>query len=98
MLSPYTHTSLKRKLEDLEPFVSLEEVEKFKPDPACLAGENIPDYLARTAGIPGRDSSKLNLQVCLDTLITPLVKSLHSKIELKEQRPGYGEPGSEDYE
>lgn len=64
-----THPSLKRKFGPVfGAHLSTEQVKKIKTNPESFDGQSIQDYLASTAGIPGRDTSKLNLEIPLSAL------------------------------
>ena len=79
-----TFPSLKRKLGPVYgPHLSTEQVKKIKTNPESFDGQSIQDYLASTAGIPGRDTSKLNLEIPLSTLTAVPIPGVCARLSVQ---------------
>lgn len=65
------------------PHLSTEQVKKIKTNPESFDGQSIRDYLANTAGIPGRDTSKLNLEIHLSTLTAVPIPGVCARLSVQ---------------
>lgn len=80
-----TLPSLKRKLGLVYgPHLSIEQVKNIKMNPESFDGQSIQDYLASMAGIPGRDTSRSNLEIPLSTLTAVPIPRVCATLSVQE--------------